>query len=43
MQGLSGYPQMLTAEGEGETGKNIIFFCNWKNSFQVVLDAIKKN
>lgn len=33
---------MLTTEGEGEIGQNSIFFCYWKNSFQVELDAIKK-
>lgn len=32
---------MLTIKGKGEIGQSIISFCNWKNSFQVDLDAIK--
>lgn len=33
---------MLTIEGGGEIGQNVIFFCNRKISFQVDLEAIKK-
>lgn len=31
-----------TIEGGGELGQNVIFFCNWKISFQADLEAIKK-